>query len=416
MADDDESRRQTAREVMREGVKEIDAPPSASEFFAEHVLRNRPLVVRGAASQWPAIAWSAVRLSDAHGEEIVKVAPLEVSGPNAHLDKWLEPSEAWQHEEHEYCCDAHQLLVVSALRVKMRLRTFFKRLSAPDSVSFYADGAGNLDHSFSFLRDDFAPPPFAQQLHLKRADLWMGGKSISRMHYDNLDNVFAQTVGSKTFILCPPEAGAALQGGKRLRKAARLYTHPGTFARAGGGVLHETVLNYCGVDRPQMRELQTISVTLHPGDMLCESIEPCRHCQTLLHGCDLLGPSPLPAFRLLASLKSHARLPRPTIAFADLPFGWWHEVHSHPDESRGRMCASVSHFYTPFFCRLGGKEQMQLGSLMVNPAYNEGAGEQEEGPRCADGTGAPENTSMRFAVWMALAALAIGGAFALRRR
>jgi len=189
--DDDESRRQTAREVMREGVKEIDAPPSASEFFAEHVLRNRPLVVRGAASQWPAIAWSAARLSDAHGEEIVKVAPLEVSGPNAHLDKWLEPSEAWQHEEHEYCCDAHQLLVVSALRVKMRLRTFFKRLSAPDSVSFYADGAGNLDHSFSFLRDDFAPPPFAQQLHLKRADLWMGGKSISRMHYDNLDNVCA---------------------------------------------------------------------------------------------------------------------------------------------------------------------------------------------------------------------------------
>ena len=61
-----------------------------------------------------------------------------------------------------------------------------------------------------------------------------------------------------------------------------------------------------------------------------------------------------------------------------LPFGWWHEVrtatreaiatssgamglfdgtfrcpqvHAHPDDSRGGLCASASHFYHPYWCR-----------------------------------------------------------------
>ena len=46
-------------------------------------------------------------------------------------------------------------------------------------------------------------------------------------------------------------------------------------------------------------------------------------------------------------------------------------MHSHPDEARGYICASVSHFYTPYYCRLGGREQMRLGQLMVNPAYGQ---------------------------------------------
>ena len=304
-------------------IAETTSPPSPAAFFDDHVKKNVPLVLRSAAAQWRAMHWTGESLAAAHGHEPVKVAPLEVAGPHAHLDKWLESSSDWAHHEQEYCCDAHQLLVVSALRVKMRLHTFLKKLRQGGcGATFYADGAGNLEHSFSFLRGDFAPPSFASKLQLKRVDLWIGGDSVSRMHYDNLDNVFAQVVGSKTFVLARPEQGAALQGGKRLRKAARLYTHPGQFAREGGGVLHETVLNYLGAERPKER-LPTVSVTLNPGDVLY------------------------------------------------LPFGWWHEVHAHPDESKGRLCASVAHFYKPYFCRLGGKEQMSLGPMMVNPVYDD---------------------------------------------
>ena len=43
-----------------------------------------------------------------------------------------------------------------------------------------------------------------------------------------------------------------------------------------------------------------------------------------------------------------------------LPFGWWHEVHAHPDEKKG-LCAAVSHFYHPYWCRLGGPTTTELG-------------------------------------------------------
>ena len=353
-------------ELPASAVPETSIPPSAGDFFEQHVTKNMPLVIRGAALAWPAMQWSADGLSAAHGNEAVKVAPLEVDGPHAHLDKWLEPSSTWDHEEHEYCCEADSLLVVSALRVKMRLKTFFKRLRAPTNHTFYADGAGNLDHSFPFLRGDFAPPPFAQHLRLKRADLWIGGNSISRMHYDNLDNVFAQVVGSKTFVLSPPDRGAVLQGGKRLRKAARLYSHPsGEFSREGGGVLHETVLNYLGVERPP--SLPTLSVTLGPGDMLY------------------------------------------------LPFGWWHEVHSHPDAARGNITCSVSHFYTPYFCRFGGKECMTLGPLMRNPAYDGGGDEREGEGHAASKSALLTITSLTVGA-AAVAIALVGTAAVLRAR
>ena len=52
-----------------------------------------------------------------------------------------------------------------------------------------------------------------------------------------------------------------------------------------------------------------------------------------------------------------------------LPFGWWHEVHAEPDEARGGLCASISHFYHPFWCRLGDKRTTRLGEMLVNPRY-----------------------------------------------
>ena len=244
----------------------------------------------------------------------------------------------WDHtgkEPEPLVVDERQLLVVSATRVRMRLKKFFNLLRVDSktagSATFYADGAGNMEHSFGFLREGFfSTPAFAEALELKRVDLWLGARTVSRMHFDNLDNVFAQVVGSKTFVLARPADGAACQGGKRLRKARQCYTHPGVFSREGGGVMHETVLNYLGVARPPT--LPATAVTLGPGDLLY------------------------------------------------LPFGWWHEVHGHPEPIAGGLCASISHFYEPYYCRLGGKACKMLGPLMVHPRYCKDEGEEEPEP------------------------------------
>ncbi|KAL1524353.1 hypothetical protein AB1Y20_019251 [Prymnesium parvum] len=195
-------------------VQETYSEPPADVFFRECVRANEPLVVRSAVKDWRALSWSPEYLRR-WDDETLSVAPLQVRGPHAFCDKWLEQPSLWRHAEASPSLgvNARQLLVVSAARVHMPVRRFLSLLR-PDvsgvSATFYADGAANLARYFPFLAADFAPPPLASALELKRADLWIGGRSTSRMHFDNLDNVFTQLVGQKEFVLAPPHEGEAL--------------------------------------------------------------------------------------------------------------------------------------------------------------------------------------------------------------
>ena len=71
-------------------------------------------------------------------------------------------------------------------------------------------------------------------LDFKRTDLWLGSETLSTLHFDNYENLFAQLVGEKAlfhrltgalgldlgqdFLLCPPGDTPLLADG-RLRKA-----------------------------------------------------------------------------------------------------------------------------------------------------------------------------------------------------
>ena len=218
-------------------VDERDSAPSAEEFLQQYVEPNKPLIIRGGAKTWPAMKWSAGGLSgsvwqrDCHRRSIAferpARAPRQVARSRVALGARRARAGCVRREPFaRRLSDARQDAVKK-----------FVRLLRDESVAagFYADGAGNLAHSFPFLRDGFSEPQFAAEspLELKKADLWMGGKSISRMHFDNLDNLFAQVVGRKTFVLARPHEGAKVQGGKRLRKAACRYAHPGRVLARG---------------------------------------------------------------------------------------------------------------------------------------------------------------------------------------
>lgn len=104
---------------------------------------------------------------------------------------------------------------MSARRVQVPIDEFVAVLRGePGYVPAYADGAGNATAgpgpgsgsgsgagkaagSFAFLQADISPPPpcvqacGAQLLH-KRTDVWIGRSSISSLHFDNCENLFAQ--------------------------------------------------------------------------------------------------------------------------------------------------------------------------------------------------------------------------------
>lgn len=65
---------QTYHELNAAVVDELHDGPSALEFL-RFVARNRPFVVRQAASQWPAVQkWDAVYLREVMRDQEVRVA------------------------------------------------------------------------------------------------------------------------------------------------------------------------------------------------------------------------------------------------------------------------------------------------------------------------------------------------------
>jgi hypothetical protein len=72
-------------------------------------------------------------------------------------------------------------------------------------VAFYADGADSVQSSLGFLRaslPDYPAPLLACGVDLlqhKRTGVWIGTHSVSSMHFDNVDNFFAQVRGRDSF-------------------------------------------------------------------------------------------------------------------------------------------------------------------------------------------------------------------------
>lgn len=82
----------------------------------------------------------------------------------------------------------------------VRILTVPHALPSQDNFNpAYADGGGNLEGSFACLKDFVDPMPpklasLASLLALKRIDAWIGRSSVSTLHFDNVDNLFAQVM------------------------------------------------------------------------------------------------------------------------------------------------------------------------------------------------------------------------------
>ena len=327
---------------------------TAETFLRSYVLKSRPVIITGAMEGWPVRDWTPTALVERFGgEREVEVAPQQ----DNRADKWIESVDLWPRGR-EICVSSGDalpgvkrrdiVLAVAAARVRTSLGQFAERLGPGEVPSgacrFYADGAGNLEKSFAFLRDDVdaaAWPACGAMLHPKRRDLWIGHDSVSELHYDMGENLFAQCVGAKSFVLVPPHCSRAFVDG-RLRKAYMRWTGGSgggggggsgdveeLFVRDAEGISDEAVLNYAAFDildppspRPRrlMAMLPTVTATVRAGELLY------------------------------------------------LPAMWWHRVTAIPDPTHG-MCASISHVYTAFYTR-ASISRAKLGPMMTNPFYN----------------------------------------------
>ena len=305
-------RMRSPAEIPRIAASDIDA----ETFVRTYVLKSRPVIITGAMEGWLAREWTPESLVARFGAaREMEVAPQQPG----RADKWVESCDLWPRgRELCGCADGDAaaasdagipgvkrrdiVLAVAAARVKTTLGCFAERLAPgalpPGACRFYADGAGNLEKSLAFLRGDVegaAWPAAGALLHPKRRDVWIGHDSVSELHFDMGENLFAQCVGAKRFVLVPPHCSRAFVDG-RLRKAYMRWTGrggggggssappsatgaggSGEFVREAAGISEEAVLNYAAFDvmdppapRPRrlMSMLPTAEATVSAGELL----------------------------------------------------------------------------------------------------------------------------------------------------
>ncbi len=143
-------------------------------FRAEYVERHRPLIVRGAAAEWPAMQWTDARLRETLG-----AMPLRVD---------VVPHDA-----------EGRLLLDATEQISM---------TAAELVERFAD----TPDAHHYVHDLNLPPPLYPDIGdhglsavfpvLRRHTLWWGQDGqVSTLHYDDNENLMCQIAGSKTFLL-----------------------------------------------------------------------------------------------------------------------------------------------------------------------------------------------------------------------
>lgn len=153
-----------------------------ARFERDYRTPAKPVVLRGVAADWPSTrTWSPEMFAERFGDVVIK--------PSVNLPDTEVPYQA-RDVDH---------------RQTMTVRELVGRMNAGDRC--YIDQAvvgmyPGLDKEFLF--ESLQPPNILTVL------VWIGSRTRSGLHYDYIDNLFAQVHGTKTAIVAAPEEAANL--------------------------------------------------------------------------------------------------------------------------------------------------------------------------------------------------------------
>lgn len=204
------------------------APPSAAAFESDFVRASRPVILRGAIGDWPAMRkWSLEYFKREFGE---RELPIIQEKNGSHYD------------------------VQNGLH--------YDRIRFGDYCDLLADGGSHglymsvrVHEAIPELFADIRPPAYTASAQWARSRFWMGGPGAKGpLHRDLPENLYAQIGGRKRFLL--------------LERRLTRMVHRHSF-RSG-------VPNYSPVDAedpdlsrfPRFRGAPVLYADLEPGDLL----------------------------------------------------------------------------------------------------------------------------------------------------
>ena len=172
-------------------------PPSPLSFYRDYVAQNVPCLIEGAIDSWPALSlWkSSAYLLRAMGDAPVTVALTPNGRADAvHGDRLALPLE----EEWPFARLLEALTAASSAEAG----------AARGSVVYCQQQNASFSSQFAPLHEDVCPLEWASVAFNDAPDAvncWIGSAhSLSSLHHDPYDNLYAVVTGTKRFLLYPP--------------------------------------------------------------------------------------------------------------------------------------------------------------------------------------------------------------------
>jgi len=172
-------------------VVEKSEVPTPLEFYRDWVAPNRPVILRGAILDWPAVKkWKDNQyFRNVIGDKEVTVSVTPTGYADAALgDKFVMPEE-------------RQLTVNKFLDV-------IENPTAHSGVFYAQKQNSSLTEEFGEIMADIRHLDWATEAFGKQPDavnFWLGdGRAVTSMHKDPYENIYCVVRGSKEIILQPP--------------------------------------------------------------------------------------------------------------------------------------------------------------------------------------------------------------------
>lgn len=151
------------------------AAPSPEVFAREYVARSRPVILRGALDDWPAMRrWSYDYFRRRFGER-------EVTAVRARNGAMYDPESGLNYET-------------------IRLADYVDLLESGRPVDLYL--VLRVHEAMPELFDDVVRPPYCRDVKWFRSKFFLGGYGTKGLlHRDLPENLYAQIFGRKRFVL-----------------------------------------------------------------------------------------------------------------------------------------------------------------------------------------------------------------------
>src|SRR6266540_1499674 len=175
------------------GIDAVSGVLSPQEFFARYYWLNRPVLMRGIASTWPAITlWTPDYLKRTCGPRLVEIMRNRTHAP-----------EDLQN-------------VGSRLKAQVPFDEYVDLVySTNSSNDFYIVSRNRFfeNPSTKRLLEDINPLPFVDPSFADGdVKMWFGPRgTVTRLHHDDRNNVIVQVTGRKSVRLYPAFEAAAMQ-------------------------------------------------------------------------------------------------------------------------------------------------------------------------------------------------------------